>query len=177
MSRFVLWALLLGLLSFTVQAAYVTDQLLAGLYDRPDAGGEPRLLLKSGTPLEVISTDGGFSRVRLADGSEGWLEASYLTEERPARHRVLMLQARVSDLERAAETDATPAVETLQDEQLRQLAGALQQAHQQIAVLNSKHPSETYRRTWPWVLGALALLVGFAAGVGLVEYRLRRSRR
>ena len=174
--RSIAWALLLGLLSLPVQAAYVTDQLLVGLHDTPDAAASPRRLLKSGTPLEVIETKGDFSQVRLADGGEGWVESAYLTWERPVRYRLLALQARLAELEQTAQTRPAPEPPGgEQGGQLHELAAQLQQARQRIVELQADTTSLTYHRTWPWVLAVMSLLVCLAAGVGVVERRLRQA--
>ncbi len=81
-------------------AAHITDKLLAGLYEQPASGLQPLKLLPSGTPVEVLERKTNFQRIRLDDGTEGWVNASYVTEEKPAKAMLLESQARVIDLER-----------------------------------------------------------------------------
>ncbi|WP_260295726.1 TIGR04211 family SH3 domain-containing protein [Sedimenticola hydrogenitrophicus] len=90
----------------TAQGARITDKLLAGLYAEPDSAGQPTRVLPSDTPLERLEQQGDFTKVRLGDGSEGWVESRFITDEKPARVMLLELQAKNSQLQqqlRAAE--------------------------------------------------------------------------
>lgn len=105
--RGVLLALLLGGLTLgSAQGARITDKLLAGFYAEPDNSTQPIRVLPSDTPLERLEKKGSFTRVRLGDGSEGWVESRFITDEKPARIMLLELQAKNSQLQqqlRAAE--------------------------------------------------------------------------
>lgn len=79
-------------------AAHITDKLVVGLYPSPKAEGVPLNLLSSGTPLEVLKRQDGFAEVRLADDSKGWIEATYITEEKPAKAMLLETQARLRQM-------------------------------------------------------------------------------
>jgi hypothetical protein len=81
------------------QAAHITDKLLAGLYEEPSSGQKPVKLLASGTPVDVLEKRGGYQRVKLADGTEGWVNGSYVTEEKPAQVKLSEAQARMTELE------------------------------------------------------------------------------
>lgn len=96
-----LWlALLIGAaLLGTAQAARITDKLLAGLYASPDATDNPIRVVPSDTPLERLEKQGEFTKVRLGDGSEGWVESRFITDEKPARVMLLELQAKNSQLQ------------------------------------------------------------------------------
>jgi SH3 domain protein len=85
------------------QAAYITDKLVAGLYEEPEVSDKPLKALNSGTPLEVVSRKNGFVNVRTSDGTLGWVEATYLTDEKPARSILLDTQAKVSILQKQLE--------------------------------------------------------------------------
>ncbi len=82
----------------TLQAAHITDKLLVGIYETPDNSTKPQKVISSGTPLEVLKTEGGYSRVRLGDGSEGWIKSTYITAEKPAKAQLLELQAQNGEL-------------------------------------------------------------------------------
>lgn len=79
-----------------VPAAHVTDKLLVGIYTSADTSSKLLKLVESGTPLDVLETDNGFSKVRLGDGVEGWIEKSYVTEEKPAKAILLETQAKLA---------------------------------------------------------------------------------
>lgn len=81
------------------QAAHITDKLLAGLYEKPASGQQPVQLLASGTPVEVLEEKGGYQRVRLADGTQGWVNGSYITDQKPAQAKLLEAKAQIAGLE------------------------------------------------------------------------------
>lgn len=93
---------LLSLTAFS-QAAYITDKLVAGLYKEEKVTDTPLKALNSGTPLEVVTRKGGFVKVRTSDGTIGWVEATYLTDEKPARSILLDTQAKLSILQKQLE--------------------------------------------------------------------------
>ena len=89
---------LLLLTATTLQAAHITDKLLVGLYETPNNSTKPQQIVSSGTPLDVLKKEGGYSLVRLGDGSEGWIKSTYITAEKPAKAQLLELQAKTGEL-------------------------------------------------------------------------------
>ncbi len=77
---------------------HITDQLLAGLYPKPDPTSEPIQLLSSGTPMDELQRQDGYVRVRLPDHTTGWVESIYLTEDTPAQVLLLQAQAKMRRL-------------------------------------------------------------------------------
>jgi len=206
-------------------AAHITDKLVVGLYAQPAEEGSPLQLLSSGTPLEVLQRKAGFSEVRLADDTRGWVASSYVTEEKPAKVMLLEAQAklRLMGIELAAlregqaaqAGEARPPVSpppSAREAQLRQaldaaatrtaelesqLAGRplAEQAQRELEVLRGRvrqvldllveaEGLEVKRaepvaqglvtRYQTWIVGLAALLVGFGAGVAVIDYRIRR---
>jgi uncharacterized protein YgiM (DUF1202 family) len=92
--------LLLLLPVAVVQADQITDKLLAGLYEKPDSTEDPISLLPSGTPLEILTRQGGYAQVRLGDDRTGWVEDRFISREKPAKARLLEAQAKNSELQR-----------------------------------------------------------------------------
>lgn len=92
-------ALIMGLLINPTQAARITDKLLAGLYESPDAATTPARVIPSDTPLEPLEKQGDFTKVRLGDGTVGWVESRFITDEKPARIMLLELQVKNSELQ------------------------------------------------------------------------------
>jgi SH3 domain protein len=82
-------ALLALLVSLGVSAAdgvrYVNDHLIITL--RSGQGNDFRVLksLPSGTKVELLEEDGDYSRVRTADGTEGWVTSWYLSDTPTAK--------------------------------------------------------------------------------------------
>lgn len=95
-----IWAaVLVWLLAGPAWPSQITDKLAVGLYD--SAGDEePKRILTSGTPLELLERGGRLCRVRLGNGDEGWLGCRYITEEKTARAMLLEAQARNGRLRR-----------------------------------------------------------------------------
>lgn len=209
-------ALLLILLSGLAGAAHITDKLVVGLYPGQKLDGKPSQLLTSGTPIEVLKRAKGVVQVRLSDGASGWLEARYVSEEKPAAMKLLEAQAELRQLKsrleacdntgkapdaplpsveqvhtglalnqartRIAELEAAladlPQLQAAADER-DELQARLAQVREIVGVAAVQAPppkaGETlWDRYLPWVVAGLMGLVGFAAGVGFIDYRIRR---
>ena len=83
---------------------YVIEQLVVGITATADAESERVGQVKSGDKLEVIEREGDETHVKLANGKDGWLKSTYLTNDPP-------LQTRLT--ERTAERSAQGAGERL----------------------------------------------------------------
>lgn len=92
--------LILLLLPALGGAAHITDRLLAGMYATPDTSKEPIKLLPSGTPLDIISEKNGLIKIKLVDGKQGWVEKRFLSEDKPAKSRLLVLQSKYKQMQR-----------------------------------------------------------------------------
>ncbi|GMR07431.1 MAG: hypothetical protein BMS9Abin26_0434 [Gammaproteobacteria bacterium] len=91
MIRLILILLMLGTaLSAYAQTVYVTDKVLLGVY-REKGQSELVKVVPTGTPLEILEKDGNNARVRDPDGVEGWVDASYLVNNKPAQLQILDL--------------------------------------------------------------------------------------
>ncbi|MGD2083400.1 MAG: TIGR04211 family SH3 domain-containing protein [Chromatiales bacterium] len=177
-------AVVLTLLAGGAVGAHITDRLLAGLYAEPDAGGEPLRLLETGTPVEALGREGGFTRVRLGDDSTGWVQTEYLTDEKPARVRLLELQAQTGETKRRLAA-AEQALEEAKAEIERANARAQAAPHGAsgegpgAGQGGSGAPGHASHRPsdpgiWHYLALVAALLIGFAGGFAVYDYRLRR---
>lgn len=72
--------------------AYVTDELVLGVYTEQNGGGSRLATLHSGATLETLSVSGEFTQVRLGDGTVGWVKSTYLTSREPAAARLKELE-------------------------------------------------------------------------------------
>ena len=106
MRKLVLGLLLAGSSVFCVPALaatlYISDQFTVPLRRGPS--NSHRILhqgLPSGTALEVLGTDdaAGFTQVRTANGTEGWIPTQYLSSQPVARDRLAAADRRVESLE------------------------------------------------------------------------------
>ncbi len=143
--KWLLTTLLSGVLaSAGTQAAHITDKLLAGLYEQPEVAEKAQRLLPSGTPLDVLQRKQGFTEVRLSDDTRGWVESIYVSEEKPAKMKLLESQAKVRQLKAelagmesgvVTSTTRDAALPGVRETELRQ---ALDKAGARIELLEKK---------------------------------------
>lgn len=100
-------ALFLALLAANGRAApaYVTDELVLGVYAEQSTQGQRLATLHSGAGVETLAVSGEATQVRLPDGRTGWVKTAYLTTREPAAVRIKQLQ---DELDRTRAT--TPAL-------------------------------------------------------------------
>jgi SH3-like domain-containing protein len=100
-------ALPLALLSIqgVAATAYVSDELVLGVYSEENNQGQRLATLHSGTSVETLAQNGEFTQVRLTDGTTGWVKSAFLTTKEPAVVRVKKLE---EELDRSRAT--TPAL-------------------------------------------------------------------
>lgn len=103
MVRLSVGALLLVLLPAAfARTVYIRDDLYVPL--RGGQSGEHRILhrgVRSGTPLELLEQNDAteYSRVRMPDGLEGWIQTQYLVDEPIARDLLEGAQAELRALQ------------------------------------------------------------------------------
>jgi hypothetical protein len=108
-----LWLLALALATPAVRAEtsgqphgdpiYVIEQLVVSVASAPGPDGERIGQVKSGDKLELIEREGDEAHVRLPNGKEGWIKASYLSMEEPLQHRLTERTAEVEKLKQEGE--------------------------------------------------------------------------
>ncbi|MBU0499926.1 MAG: TIGR04211 family SH3 domain-containing protein [Gammaproteobacteria bacterium] len=74
------------------QGAFITDKLLVGLYGNLDNSSKPIKILSSGTSVEVLERQRGYIKVKLNDGSVGWVELRYVTDDTPSQAKLAELE-------------------------------------------------------------------------------------
>ena len=72
--------------------------MVVSIASAPGPDGERIGQVKSGDKLELIEREGDEAHVRLANGKEGWIKASYLSTEEPLQHRLTERTAEVEKL-------------------------------------------------------------------------------
>lgn len=126
MSKKSITCLLAGLLlSSVAQAttAYVSDIQFVAI--REGQNNNTRAVergIKSGTPLEVLEQENGYTKVKTPGGNEGWIADYFLSDDAVTRDQVIALQAKLSALS-----------ESKQD-----INSEFQDSKKEIANLNSK---------------------------------------
>jgi hypothetical protein len=100
-------ALLLTLATAVAAAAtaYVSDELVLGVYAEQGGQGQRLTTLHSGASVETLGVNGDYTQVRLGDGTIGWVKSAYLMTQVPATVRLKQLE---EELDRSRAT--TPAL-------------------------------------------------------------------
>ena len=170
------------------ETGYVTDRLMLGLHQAEDTSDRPFRSLESGTAFEILSRDRLYARVRLADGTEGYVKAAYVVDEPPAKLIVNQAQAEVERLTRelgeakAAFAEPAAVIDSLKsraatlESQLETARTHLDHLEQDNARYQSRAERYQYSLPYNWVGGAIAmcLIAGFLGGVWWVDYRSRK---
>jgi len=185
--------LVIGLLALlpmlaAAETGYVTDRLMLGLHQAEDTSDRPFRSLESGTRFEVLSRDRLYARVRLEDGTEGYVKAAYVVYEPLAELIVNETQAEAERLSaelaeaKAAFAEPAAAIDSLKAETATLKSGleAATARADELAEENARHQSraERYQYSLPytWVGGAIAvcLIAGFLAGLWWVDRSSRK---
>ena len=187
MRLFISAFLLLPILAMA-DTAYVTDNLRLGLHAAEDTSDRAFRFLESGQPMEVLVRDRNYANVRLPDGTEGWVKAAYLVDEKPAKLIVAETAAErdalATELAQAKEAFAEPAatIDRLRGE-TADLTEKLDAAQAEIAELRDEVASiegmkEQYRGAVPlkWVGGVIVVcfVLGFLAALWWSDRQSRR---
>ncbi len=102
------WLLTLSLfapLAWSVGSTYyISDELVIGVYKNSDLSGEPVNTLRSGAPLEVVSRKVNAAKVRLPNGTLGWIDNDYLVSEKPDSIHLLSAQDEISTMKAEIES-------------------------------------------------------------------------
>ena len=183
-------ALLLALLSTrgVAATAYVSDELVLGVYAEQNSQGQRLATLHSGTSVETLAQNGDFTQVRLKDGTTGWVKSAFLTTSEPAVVRVKQLEEeldrRQATTPALAEAAARREVERLKSE-LAAKQGELDAARASgsapvIASPPAAGPLAAIQAAaaprWPVIAGisvAVGLALGFWLGYATLARRVR----
>jgi hypothetical protein len=157
--------------------AYVTDELVLGVYAQQTTQGPRLATLHSGASVETLAVNGDSTEVRLADGITGWVKSAYLTTAEPATVRLKQLQDEL-DLARAASPRLAQTAEPDEAARLRrELAQQSQTAGAAAAVpdvATGGRVSWWWQRPWVWAGTVLAALgAGFWLGYAALARRIR----
>ena len=181
-------ALSLTLLTARVTAttAYVSDELVLGVYSEQNNQGQRLTTLHSGAKLETLAVTGDFTQVRLSDGTTGWVKSAYLTTQEPAVVRIKQLQ---DELDRSRAT--TPAMaEAAARSELEQLKRELGTKQGELVAANATltppgssaamagagMQAASPARAWIEVAATLAALIaGFCLGYATLARRIRHK--
>lgn len=186
-----LMLLLLCLMAAPVvaESVYVIDVLRVGVREAPAAGGPSETVVKSGDKLEVLLKQGNYYRVRTADGTEGWVNKGYVSDEPTAAQRLAAVERENQRLRR--EIDTLKAARGKEGEEIESLQQKLAKEGENLSSVRQERDSLQSRldaltaskegvfARYRW--GFELLLAGIMLGVGLYfgrcSYRCRIRKR
>jgi SH3 domain protein len=160
----------------SAETAYVSDDLILGVYADKNQQGARLATLHSGASVEVLARDGEYAQVRLPNGNEGWVKASFLTTHETSGIRVKALEEELSRIK-----STTPAMaEAAARAELQNLKQQLDAKQQELDALKAQGPAPPPAATRSWVAPALAagllgLALGFAWGYATLARRIREK--
>jgi SH3 domain protein len=185
------------------ETLYVIEQLYVSVNSAPDGSGERVGQIKSGDSVELIERQDEQAHIRLSSGEEGWVKASYLSDNLPLNKQ---LAARTDELEKvrkeraqletdlaAAKKAATAAARNAAAVSAAPPPAPVAAAPAAPAVENPPptpvsdpaspgapplFPESSImpsRPTWLWAVGCsiVSLGIGFALGWRLLDRRIR----
>lgn len=170
-------ALALALLAANARAAtaYVSDELVLGVYAEQNQQGQRLTTLHSGAAVDTLATSGEFTQVRLGDGTTGWVKSTYLTTREPAIVRVKQLQEEL-DRSRATTPALAEAAARSEEERLRRELAA-KQSELDAARAARAEPAKPWRaptRSFPSFGSICGALIAAAGGFWLGYATLAR---
>jgi SH3 domain protein len=156
------------------QESWVMDKEVS-LTLRTGAGTQYRIIgsLSTGDVATILSRSDGWTKVRTADGKEGWVSAGFLQTSPPAQIELQRLQRETDELRRqVAELSGQTA-------DLRTSKGELESEDEAQRLEIDRLTRENYKLSagarWPeWITGAGIVLVGMALGALLGRSAGRR---
>ena len=189
-------ALLLALLTSSAGAAtaYVTDELVLGVYAAQNTQGQRLATLHSGAVVDTLAAAGDSTQVRLPDGVVGWVKSAYLTSSEPATVRIKQLQEEL-DRSRATPAVQAEAAERSEVERLTRELAELRRARESPSSADAGAPpaaglespgagaspatgtaTRVEFHAWAWIAAlALGLGSGFWLGYATLARRVRRK--
>lgn len=165
------------------EPAYVTDDLVLNVFADRDQQGAHVATLHSGTRVEVLAHEGQYTQVRMANGSEGWVRSTFLTDREPASSKLKAMEQELTRLKAEPPKPAASKAKTpLPDPDLRAEADRLRQqldaTQRELDALKAAPatPGPAPQRGWigPSVVsGLLCLAAGFGWGYLTLARRIR----
>lgn len=179
-SILVLCLLLTGLQSALADTVYVKERQSASL--RTGTAAEDAVVGRAttGTGLELLEQTDTHTRVRMADGTEGWLANYLVTREQPAARKIEAAEAARKKAESDAAKLATTVKSLQQQLQAREVEAERQQAQappapvEDAAAGDPEIGPKDVNLLWIGISFAM-LIIGFVAGALWLRERTRRK--
>lgn len=120
---------LAALVSTNANAAFITDKIMVEVRTERFGQGTVLKKLPSGTSVEVLMTDGKYTRIRTPNNITGWVASTFLTKEKPTQLEYLELlsKSKVTEAKLRAAEEKLAAADTgataagISDEEIERL--------------------------------------------------------
>jgi uncharacterized protein YgiM (DUF1202 family) len=173
------------------ETLYVAERMLVGLHAAAADESPVVKTVESGKPLEVLQRQDSYVQVRDPQGTEGWIEARYLTPDPPVRVQLAKLQddltkSRAQAVQATTQLKKAQTTVTEQEAKIKELEQAAREAAEKVAAAPpppapaappvGKTPKETgFTFSYLWLGISFAMLgIGFGAGVKWVRESIRK---
>ena len=184
----VLAMLLFSSASAQETTAYVTDVLRLGMHNAADTSDRAFRSLESGQQMQILERSRLYARVRLPDGTEGYVKAAYLVDDKPARLIVEEVRTQAQAAEQALRelrdeySGSATRIDTLETslEEARTSLAEVTAQYNEAREINAGYEQKMrlygFSLPWPIALGAMliSLVLGFAGGFWWIDSRSRR---
>jgi SH3 domain protein len=159
----------------TAESAWVRGEVRLNLRSGP--GNQYRILgvVKTGDALQVMERTENWTKVKTAEGEQGWIPAGYLDPQPPPTLRLEQLEAEVASLRDALET-ADAETSALRERSEKLAADDSEQATEIERLTKENYRLRAGERWAEWITGALVLSSGMALGALLSRISSRRHR-
>jgi SH3 domain protein len=127
--------------------------------------------------VTILSRGEGWTKVRIADGKEGWVSEGFLQPSAPARVALSELEREADSLRDQIETLSKETVELSSANE--ELSGSDDSQRAEIDRLTRENYELRAGARWPeWITGGVIVLVGLALGaiLGRSSGRRRQQR-
>jgi len=172
MKHFIFIGVWLVLFSAAVQAEtiYVSD--LAEIAIRSGQGVDHKIIAmtKSGQQVEVLETNDQWTKIRLPDGKEGWVNNRFLTSKLPCIIELEELKKKYETLK-----SKSPDLVKVQADYQRAVAELDKQTKRAEKLEEDLSKFETRQHIRWFISGAAVLFVGFLIGFSTKSQRRRSS--
>jgi hypothetical protein len=182
-------ALAIAVPAAQAETAYVIEQLVVGVSSEPGEAGERIASIKSGDRVELMERQDDQAHIRLQNGTEGWVKASYLSSDPPLQERldartqeVTKLKAEIAKLESDLKTVRLAATVPAPTPAPSPPPAAEPSRNPDAARPSSNRPLfhgdqrlKAAPSSWKWTagVGVVSLLLGFALGWRMLDRRIR----
>lgn len=126
------------------ETRYVSDQLVVTVRSSKSKNHDILATLPTATPVEILSEDASFVKVRTEKGIEGFITRQYVSKEIPKSIQIAKLKEQKSALEKQLQKQKlnyqqTSELATTSQSEIKQLRDELQQTKQQLESVSSAY--------------------------------------